>query len=122
MTLTNCHSVSCVSTTAGRRLPGLLHADRRGGAQNAFDAAAGNPTCLLRSCICLAPFCVSNRVLVTCAAFTFLNPHVCTSAPSVFAPGALASAAIAGFGLGAVTASAVWFATLWVPEPAGCAG
>lgn len=53
------------------------------------------------------------EVLVTCAAFTFLNPHVYLD--TVVLLGALANEHSDQrwlFGLGAVTASAVWFATL----------
>ncbi|CKL93147.1 putative integral membrane protein [Mycobacterium tuberculosis] len=62
------------------------------------------------------------EVLVTCAAFTFLNPHVYLD--TVVLLGALANEHSDQrwlFGLGAVTASAVWFAPSG-SEPAGCAG
>jgi L-lysine exporter family protein LysE/ArgO len=53
------------------------------------------------------------QVLVTCAALTFLNPHVYLD--TVVLLGALANEQHDGrwlFGIGAVTASAVWFACL----------
>lgn len=56
---------------------------------------------------------LSRGPLVTCAAFTFLNPHVYLD--TVVLLGALANEHSDQrwlFGLGAVTASAVWFATL----------
>ena len=54
-----------------------------------------------------------NGVLVTCAALTFLNPHVYLD--TVVLLGALANEHQDGrwlFGVGAVTASAVWFVSL----------
>jgi L-lysine exporter family protein LysE/ArgO len=53
------------------------------------------------------------EVLVTCAAMTFLNPHVYLD--TVVLLGALANQQNDGrwlFGVGAVTASAVWFSSL----------
>lgn len=53
------------------------------------------------------------EVLITCAAMTFLNPHVYLD--TVVLLGALANEHAEGrwlFGVGAVTASAVWFAGL----------
>jgi L-lysine exporter family protein LysE/ArgO len=53
------------------------------------------------------------EVLVTCAALTFLNPHVYLD--TVVLLGALANEHRDGrwlFGVGAVTASAVWFTSL----------
>lgn len=53
------------------------------------------------------------EVLITCAAMTFLNPHVYLD--TVVLLGALANEHADGrwlFGVGAVTASAVWFAGL----------
>lgn len=54
-----------------------------------------------------------GAVLLTCAALTFLNPHVYLD--TVVLLGALANESGDGrwlFGIGAVTASAVWFVTL----------
>lgn len=54
-----------------------------------------------------------GAVLLTCAAMTFLNPHVYLD--TVVLLGALANEQRDGrwlFGVGAVTASAVWFVTL----------
>ena len=54
-----------------------------------------------------------SQVLVTCAALTFLNPHVYLD--TVVLLGALANEHRDGrwqFGVGAVTASAVWFVSL----------
>jgi L-lysine exporter family protein LysE/ArgO len=53
------------------------------------------------------------QVLITCAALTFLNPHVYLD--TVVLLGALANEQHGGrwlFGVGAVTASAVWFVSL----------